>query len=424
MDELAALDHSREDPSLAIPYASIGDDSCADIAKFLKSNGYCEFLDLRGNSIGPKGGMMLADALKGNQKLKSLCLKWNLIGKDPAAVEALCKALYSNMSLCHLDLRNNRVCPAGTWYLAELLRQNTSLTQVDLSWNELGPEGGKYILDAMCNNNTVVELQLSGSKVGDDILHEVSFILRRNRAAQAYKASKGETAIERPLSLSSPTTMSTSRSPRGFGFSTPKTLRSGDSNSVVGPTSPTDSRARKIDGALMTKLIMKEREAISLEDKQFFRDAGHLLEKLQLCAKNHERARQDAEERERLTTCGFVSNEQQFAQKIRSYEEELHSLVKEKDQIRQAITGALSESKQADEELRMILHDTMIFQEQAVSRESEAGQAFQEIMSNQHALRKHMESSKKELDTLLKENARLRGHIQAFQRDVSEIMVQ
>merc|ERR1719161_1840692 len=69
---------------------------------------------------------------------------------------------------------------------------NTTITHLDLSWNDLGVDGGLALLDGLKHNNTLVDCQLSGSKVGEETLHEVAFLLRRNRAAAAYKSSPND----------------------------------------------------------------------------------------------------------------------------------------------------------------------------------------------------------------------------------------
>merc|ERR1719420_1007554 len=63
---------------------------------------------------------------------------------------------------------------------------------MDLSWNDFGVDGGSALLEGLKHNSTVIDCQLSGSKVGEETLHEVAFLLRRNRAAAAYKASPND----------------------------------------------------------------------------------------------------------------------------------------------------------------------------------------------------------------------------------------
>merc|ERR1719478_1302906 len=106
------------------------------------------------------------------------------------------------MTISHLDLRNNGINNVGGKYLGELLMSNTTITHLDLSWNDLGVDGGLALLDGLKHNNTLVDCQLSGSKVGEETLHEVAFLLRRNRAAAAYR-STGE-GVQEQMPQASP----------------------------------------------------------------------------------------------------------------------------------------------------------------------------------------------------------------------------
>merc|ERR1719356_2366035 len=140
--------------------------------------------------------MILANGIKLNRSIRSLNLKWNAIGRDPTGVQALCDVLKSNLTIGHVDLRNNRINNVGAKCVGDMLTSNTTITHLDLSWNDLGVDGGVALLDGLKHNQTLIDCQLSGSKVGEETLHEVAFLLRRNRAAAAYKASPNDTAAQ------------------------------------------------------------------------------------------------------------------------------------------------------------------------------------------------------------------------------------
>merc|ERR1719473_151463 len=189
---ISHLEAHKESSTLSVAYASIGDEGVAEVAKFVRDNSFVKYLDLRGNNIQAKGAIALANGIKLNRSLRSLNLKWNAIGKDPTGVSALCDALKSNLTIGHVDLRNNRINNIGAKHIAEMLKANTTITHLDLSWNDLGVDGGIALLDGLKRNQTLIDCQLSGSKVGEETLHEVAFILRRNRAAAAYKANPND----------------------------------------------------------------------------------------------------------------------------------------------------------------------------------------------------------------------------------------
>merc|ERR1719171_3004514 len=73
-----------------------------------------------------------------------------------------------------------------------MIAVNTTISHLDLSWNDLGVDGGISLLDGLKHNSSLIDCQLSGSKVGEETLHEVAFLLRRNRAAAAYKANPND----------------------------------------------------------------------------------------------------------------------------------------------------------------------------------------------------------------------------------------
>lgn len=67
----------------------------------------------------------------------------------------------SNLTIGHVDLRNNRINNVGAKYVADLLAANTTaggqelleawhaaeITHLDLSWNDLGADGGLALLE-------------------------------------------------------------------------------------------------------------------------------------------------------------------------------------------------------------------------------------------------------------------------------------
>merc|ERR1719382_797861 len=140
--------------------------------------------------------MALANGVKLNRSLRSLNLKWNSVGRDPSGIGALCDVLKSNLTIGHVDLRNNRINNIVAKCIGEMLTCNTTISHLDLSWNDLGVDGGVALLDGLKHNQTLIDCQLSGSKVGEETLHEVAFLLRRNRAAAAYKSSPNDTGAQ------------------------------------------------------------------------------------------------------------------------------------------------------------------------------------------------------------------------------------
>ncbi|KAG0046352.1 hypothetical protein BGZ83_008494, partial [Gryganskiella cystojenkinii] len=87
----------------------------------------------------PSGTQALAEALKTNSTLTTLCLQSNSIGDKGA--QALTESLLTNSTLTTLDLRHNSIGPSGAQALAEALKTNLTLTLLNLSNNTMGPNG-------------------------------------------------------------------------------------------------------------------------------------------------------------------------------------------------------------------------------------------------------------------------------------------
>ena len=57
----------------------------------------------------------------------SICLEWNALGMLDQAFSVFCEGLGANLTLQHLDLRNNQINHDGAAELAGALRRNTTL---------------------------------------------------------------------------------------------------------------------------------------------------------------------------------------------------------------------------------------------------------------------------------------------------------
>jgi len=150
---LSHLETNRDSPTISLAYASVGDDGMAEVSRFVRDNSFVKYLDLRGNNIAAKGAVTLSNGLKLNRSLRSLNLKWNQIGRDNTGVQALCEMLRTNVTISHVDFRNNRINNVGATYIGEMLRENTTITHLDVSWNDLGVDGGLALLEGLKHNS-------------------------------------------------------------------------------------------------------------------------------------------------------------------------------------------------------------------------------------------------------------------------------
>lgn len=431
------LENNKDSQTLSLAYASVGDDGVGEVARFVRDNVFVKYLDLRGNNIQAKGAVVLANGLKLNRSLRSVNLKWNCVGKDSTGVQALCDVLKSNMTISHLDLRNNRITNVGGKYLGEMLMSNTTITHLDLSWNDLGVDGGLALLDGLKHNNTLVDCQLSGSKVGEETLHEVAFLLRRNRAAAAYKsgaADGGASATAPPpaatqsrqLNLSASgggaAPVSQSRDLNLTGPPPAATGPLGGGPAPPAPQAPSAGRSKKDESSLMLRLMVKEREQVLPEDKLFYQQVSEHIDQLQLQGSKHKQGRTDAEERERLSTCGFVDREHRYTKEIRTLEENLQKTIADKENLQREISLLTAELKRLNEENAQAIRESVAIQEHATAEEEQLRKELRDIIAEKRALQDKLALGQKDLELLEQENTRLRAHVKAFQRDVNEIL--
>jgi len=426
------LEANRESSTLSLAYASISDDGVAEVAKFIRDNPFVKYLDLRGNNIQAKGATFLANGVKLNRSLRSLNLKWNAIGKDPSGVSALCDALKSNLTVGHVDLRNNRINNVGAKHIGQMLTCNTTITHLDLSWNDLGVDGGIAFLDGLKHNNTLIDCQLSGSKVGEETLHEVAFLLRRNRAAAAYKASPMDTAAQAAaadphhsaLANGGPTANVTSRSLDFSGGG--GTTRDLGITAASAPTAMSASTKKqwtsKDSSSLMLRLMMKEREQVLPEDKLFYQQIAEHIDKLLLETGKHKTGRVDGEEREKLSTTVFLEREQRYTKEIRATEDGLQQTIADKENLQRVVANKTAELKKLNEENAQGIRESVALQEHSTAEEQHLRKELRDIVQEKRDLQDKLALNNKDLELLQQENERLRQHVKAFQRDVNEIL--
>lgn len=420
------LDANRESPTLSLAYASISDEGIVEVSKFLRDNPFVKYLDLRGNNIQAKGAMALANGIKINRSLRSLNLKWNAIGKDPSGMQALCDVLKSNLTIGHVDLRNNRINNVGAKYLGEMLTANTTITHLDLSWNDLGADGGLALLEGLKHNSTVLDCQLSGSKVGEETMHEVAFLLRRNKASAAYKASPNSTGAQmaaadpKTAALGKPVSAS-GRGNQAPAAETEEAPPAEEQPLKKGPQAKANWTP-KDSSTLMLRLMMKEREQVLPEDKLFYQQIAEHIDKLLLETSKHKQGRVDGEEREKLSTTGFLEREQRYIKEIRQAEEALQRVISEKEFSQKELAAKTVSLNQLNDQSTSEVRESVVSQEKSAAEEQQLRKELRELQVEKKTLQDKLSLNVKDLELLEQENERLRQHVKSFQRDVNEIL--
>lgn len=181
-------------------------------------------------------------------------------------------------------------------------------------------------------------------------------------------------------------------------------------------------RSAKDDSSLMLRLMQKEREQVLPEDKLFYQQVAEHIDKLLLETSKHRQGRVDGEERERLSTTGFLEREQRYSKEIRQTEEMLQKTIEDKENLQRDVAHKTAELKQLNEEHGGCIRESVSVQEQSTTEEQELRRELRDVMQEKRALQDTLSLGNKDLELLTQENERLRAHVKCFQRDVNEIM--
>lgn len=397
------LENNRQSAVQSLAYAGLSDDGVAEVAKFVRDNPFVKYLDMRGNNIEAKGAHSLANGMKLNRSLRTLNLKWNRIGVDPDGVSALCTMLKSNLTIAVVDLQKNLINHLGATHLAEVLISNKTITHLDLSWNDFGPAGGVTLLEALKRNQSLIEFQLAGSKVGGEVLHEVESLLRRNRATAKVNAELQPQAEERPPTADG--------APAGAGYPT------GD-DAQRAPR----QRSEKEDRSLMLRLLMRERECVQPEEKLFYVQVYEHIDKLLKERSSQKKGQNDAEEREKSSTTGFLDREQRYNAEIQTSEQNLMDAIADKATLEADVAKQAVDLKSFNVENVAAIRENMKLKELAMSEEQQLRKECRDILREKNELKGKLALGAKDLELLNQENERLQEFVATFQRNSDEIL--
>jgi len=426
---LAHLDASKDSTTLSLAYASVGDEGCNAIARYMRENVMLKTIDLRGNNIRADGLVVLAHALRSSSGVVSVCLKWNHVGSHERGVRALCDVLKGNQSISHLDLRNNKLGPECGPLLGEMLRDNNCITHLDLSWNDLGVEGGKALLSGIQANHCLIDCQLSGNRIAEDTLHAIAFILRRNRQNAPLSAVAFHEGQEAPQAPAHAPMMQS----RGLGATLSPHATSRDL--PIGPPPVIDPAATNLpaagqtqhsqvvsDKTLSLKLLQKEQNYTNAEDARFFGEVAEYIDLLQLDAARNKKYRMDAEERERVVTKGFMEREMRYAQEMRELENLLAKAKAEKDDLLHDSQYLQTEIERVRDEKAKTLQDRMKLEEIARSTADRLRSDIRDGLAVKADLETQIYKVKRRQQEQEEENARLRTYLSKCKQDLDRAL--
>jgi hypothetical protein len=400
-----------------LAYASIGDEGCNAVARFMRENVMLKQLDLRGNNIRADGLVVLAHALRNNSNLGSLCMKWNHVGSHQRGVQALCDVLKENKGITHVDFRNNKIGPECGPLIAGLLKENNTITHLDLSWNDLGAEGGKALLEGIQMNHSLIDCQLSGNRIAEDTLHAIAYVLRRNRTSAPLSAVAYKENAQATSGYVAPAT-STSRdldlTGAGLGGAAPAPAAS-----TMPPA--TGGGPAEAEGVQL-KLLQKERDYANAEDARFFGEVAEYIDLLQLDVARNKKYRMDAEERERVVTKGFMEREMRYAQEMRELENLLAKAKADKDELLQETQYLQAEIERVKQEKNATMQDRLKLEEIARATADRLRCDIRDGLTVKADLETEIYKVKRKQEEQEEENQRLRTYLSRCKEDLDKAL--
>jgi len=415
---IAHLDASKDSTTLSLAYASIGDEGCNAIARFMRENVLLKTMDLRGNNIRADGLVVLAHALRSCTNIVSVCLKWNHVGSHERGVRALCDVLKINNTLTHLDVRNNKIGPECGPLFGEMLQNNHSVTHLDLSWNDLGIEGGKALLKGLEGNHSLIDCQLSGNRIAEDTLHAIAFILRRNRQAAPLGAMTYQEGKQATQGSAGMQTLTSGNYTEQQALS----LAGGGGDQTMLAQAPQQKSRLVQDEGVSLKLLQKERDYTNAEDARFFGEVAEYIDLLQLDVARNKKYRMDAEERERIVTKGFMEREMRYAQEMRELENLLAKAKAEKDELVQETQYLQNEIDRVREEKAKTMQDRLKLEELARATADRLRCDIRDGLAVKADLETQIYKVKRRQQEQEEENARLRTYLSKCKDDLDRAL--
>jgi len=410
-----ALEDNRRNSKLQLGYAlfDMSEAGVIEVSKFVEENPFVLILDLRGNNIGATAALRLSKALKINKSIQGLILKGNVIGKDPAGVQALCSAMKVNMSIVHLDLTQCEINAEGAKYIAELLLENTTLLHLDMTNNPIGADGTAAILDATKKNKSLLVCDLKGCKSGEEIMHEITFNMRENKK----KVLKSKAPVDLQAALDSADQAAIVHVEEQKVKKAIR-LKAGD----IWPATPRrwgGGRFNAMRGhALMLKLMMKEREETLPDEKALYRDLVIYMDTMFNGVVHHHECRGEAEHREWIATKGFEEREKRYIREVKETEVKLQKALAEKESLKRILNYNEMILKDNNEAVAEALCSNELFQQQAVVDQQGWKQQVAALAKDRVDLLGKLALNEQDSELLEEEVQDMRAHVAKFQGDM------
>jgi Ran GTPase-activating protein (RanGAP) involved in mRNA processing and transport len=165
--------------NVSLSNKNLTDEDCVKLAEALKGNNTVKSLSLHSNQIGDQGLASLAEALKDNDTLKELYLSHNQIGDQGLA--AFSEALKINKTISYICLDDNRIGDQGLAAFSEALKINKIVTHIFLHHNQIRGQRLDVLAEALKINQTVNYIDLSNNQIGDQGITSLGEALKVNK---------------------------------------------------------------------------------------------------------------------------------------------------------------------------------------------------------------------------------------------------
>merc|ERR1712137_687951 len=289
------------------------------------------------------------------------------------------------------------------------------------SWNDFGLDGGLHILEGLKHNTILVDCQLSGSKCGEDTVHEVAFLLRRNRSAAAYKVggpsadslARGAQTANATLSSSMSRDLLCRTTPSSH-YASPRVITSPLASSVASMYSPRNhTKAR---------LRLKQGGAFSRDDHHFYGKVSDHIDQLEAEVEHHRQNIAQTEIRERTAVANFAEREHQLRSEIALHNDKLSQNTVEKSKLEGDVLRQKWGLQAVKNEHERAIRDNVALQHQTQSNEQELRRQIDDVLQTKRHLQEELARHNSDLDNLRAENGRLRTNVMSFQRNVHNIL--
>ncbi|CBJ33045.1 Hypothetical leucine rich repeat protein [Ectocarpus siliculosus] len=167
----ASIRRNRCLANVSLEYNLLDDQAASTFGRKLRRDRQMDHLNLNNNRVGWRGGLDLAAGLALNSHLTWLDVGNNKLGEAGMLADVggkFAAALVKNKTLTRLNMEGNTLGPSGGVAIAEALHRNNSLVEINLENNRLDQDVGFALEDLLKVNFTLHSVGASVGEVGID----------------------------------------------------------------------------------------------------------------------------------------------------------------------------------------------------------------------------------------------------------------